>query len=500
MRIRSSTTIKTFALILLFSLTSLPIFASTTGPGPVIARPGPHVAEGAGQIEDVSYVWQELNGYCYWAANTMALEYMGIPSLDLRQFFAISGIGASMAYVRVESSMSLVSGAWFRQQQYMPMFNELFNVNHSVYMDDSSNFGALFHELNIGVGVNVLPVDGKIDAFRILRNTIDEGYPVVIFADPYYLPPVDYDIIRELGIIHYTDSPFVGHAILAVGYNNTEGTVQIMDPGVGAFGELYGYPDDGRWQYSMNYSNFADTWEAFGYAMTVFKHSSNPQVDFETRLAEYIIQRLAGDRESYLPDTGELFFAMCGESAFRGLGVDFNVEGLKSYLAEFESWTEMRVALIVLGLSIQQSMTMQYPAFKSTIETLPELLPSLDLTDFSSAANEALPHMDILANNASLLELGYIGDDNDLLMSTIFAIIDSYDSTSDMDGALEESSADLEIIAEHLLAIADSWEAAGNALEIALSRTQPLDIVPIGVVGGIVVFLIAIVIVRRRSS
>jgi len=428
----------------------------------------------------------------------MALDYVGT-HVDLKQFLAISGIGSSMTYVRVENSMSLVSGVWFRQQQFLPAFSELYNVNHSIYIDNSTSYGTAFQEHTASVGVNLVPVDGKVDAFRVLRNTIDEGYPAVIFTDPYYLPPVDYDIIREYGIVQDSDSPQTGHAILAVGYNDTEGTVQIMDPGVGSFGEYFGYPDDGRWNYSMSYSNFADSWESFGYAMTVFKPSSAPQVDFESKLTEYIFQRLVGDQSSYLPNTESLFFAMCGESAFRGLSADFNVPGLKSYLEEFNTTDERGLALYVLGLTIQMSITIQYPAFKSTVATLLELLPSLDLTDFASAANEALPHMEVLANNASLVDFGYIGSEDDLLTSTIFGIIDSYESSSDMEAGLEEFSGDLEIISEHLLAIADSWKAAGSALEIALAKSQPLDINPIGVVGGIAVLLIAIVIVRRRS-
>ena len=43
-------------------------------------------AEGYGHIDDVPYVWQEINGYCYWSSVDMALQHIGVP-YDLYQSF-----------------------------------------------------------------------------------------------------------------------------------------------------------------------------------------------------------------------------------------------------------------------------------------------------------------------------------------------------------------------------------------------------------------------------
>ncbi|MFW9793045.1 MAG: hypothetical protein ACFFEE_01985, partial [Candidatus Thorarchaeota archaeon] len=41
----------------------------------------------SGEVSNVPYVWQELNGFCYWATLSMALQSIGV-QLDLAEVFA----------------------------------------------------------------------------------------------------------------------------------------------------------------------------------------------------------------------------------------------------------------------------------------------------------------------------------------------------------------------------------------------------------------------------
>ncbi|MGY5855293.1 MAG: hypothetical protein RTS72_01750, partial [Candidatus Thorarchaeota archaeon] len=67
------------------------------------------------EITGVPFVWQELNGFCYWATLSMALQSIGI-QFDLAHVLAATGIGFTAGYVRYEDTMMLVPGSMFRQQ------------------------------------------------------------------------------------------------------------------------------------------------------------------------------------------------------------------------------------------------------------------------------------------------------------------------------------------------------------------------------------------------
>ncbi|MFW9926559.1 MAG: hypothetical protein ACFFDM_07335, partial [Candidatus Thorarchaeota archaeon] len=56
------------------------------------------------------YIWQEINGFCAWAATAMAMQYAGV-DLDLYDVFAASTIGFSFAYFRYDESFLMFPGA-----------------------------------------------------------------------------------------------------------------------------------------------------------------------------------------------------------------------------------------------------------------------------------------------------------------------------------------------------------------------------------------------------
>ncbi|MFW9984826.1 MAG: C39 family peptidase, partial [Candidatus Odinarchaeota archaeon] len=275
------------ALVILLSLTAIPFPLS--GDESVILQNTTEaslVNLSAEHVDDVPYVWQEINGFCLWAALSMVFQHAGAP-LDLANLFAVSGVGFSSVYVRDTGVAYYRPGVWFRQVPPVGYVSEQYGLNCTFFIDPNSGLGTGTVLYLDAIGANYTPITGESEAFALLQNAIDEGHPLALWTDPYYLPAVDYDIVRELNIT--ADVSLSGHAIVAVGYNDTAGTAQIMDPGVGAFGdELYGYPTDGRWYYSINYTDLNDAWSALGYGSFLIKPGSEPVEDFEDQLANMV--------------------------------------------------------------------------------------------------------------------------------------------------------------------------------------------------------------------
>ncbi|MFW9910427.1 MAG: C39 family peptidase [Candidatus Thorarchaeota archaeon] len=450
-----------------------------------------------GHIEGVDYVWQEINGFCYWSSVDMALQYIDIP-YNLYQFFAASGIGFSAAYIMIEDTQLFLSGSSFRQQQNVPMFCELLGIEHEAHFDSNSEWIQIAEPLWADAGFNIELIDGSEDAFEQMRASVDEGYPVVLWVDPYWLPAVDYFELREYLYPQDPAAPSSGHAIVAIGYNDTAQTIEVMDPGVGAFGERYGYPNDGRWYYTMNYSTLDIAWNTLGYGQVVFKPGAEEVSNLEERIGKLIVERLLGNRTSYAPEMEEIFFASFGEAAFRGLSLDTTKEGIKNYLNQFDESEDRADILRFTGYSHELFMSLQYPSYKGALESLPSVMPSYDLTDVLELGRQAYPHMEALSTNDSLVNLTYAFDGT-LLATTYFAIADSYESSGDIDEAVEAYSSEIETLAEHLLAVADSWKSAGDALNAILSNrlvNPPVFVLLLGVTSGLIIVIV--IIWRRR--
>lgn len=486
-------------LLLLLSLTALPITGVSNRPGFDAINPGHHISsDGAASITGIPYAWQEINGFCMWASVTMALNGAGVP-LDLHEFFAASGMGFTSAYIRINDTMVFYSGSAFLQVGQLVPICEIYGLEQAMYLDDTSYWGNIALETWGPWNPNLQPVHGKAEAFGILRDTLDEGYPVVLWTDPYYLPPDDYQILRDYGIVQNVTLPESGHAIVAVGYDDSTQTIDIMDPGVGSFGENFGYPDDGRYDYTLNYSLLDDAWGAMGYGTTTIKPGNGTDSNFETQLGEFVVSRLLGDQSSYIPFTDEeSIFLNFGESAFRGLSYDMNPAGIKSYVEEFGDVSERALQLVMLGLKLESFMTLQYLSYRTALDTLPQLMPETDLTQFQAAAQDALPHMDALSDNGTWISLSYGETHDSLLSNTFIDMMEEYESSEDLDTVLEDHSEEISEISNHLLAIADSWKAAGLALEAALSGEQgAVQLATIGLMAS-GLLIVVVVLIRRR--
>jgi hypothetical protein len=252
----------------------------------------------------------------------------------------------------------------------------------------------------------------------------------------------------------------------------------------------------------MSYSQLQEAWESGGYATFRVANGTSPVEDFEERLTSYITQRLLGNRTSYFEGGENFFYFGTGADAFRGMALDMTMEVIRDYCTYYLE-VNKPAAIRRLGHNLEVMMTMQYLAFRSSLESLPGLLPSKNLQPFLEAASEALPHMEALSHNASITSGVDVIPRDTLLYNTFFDMASSFEASPDLDRAIGEFSSELEEISTHLFAIADAWETAGEVLSQELEGSGNLDDNLVVVIGGgaaILVIGVTIVVWRRKPS
>ncbi len=485
-----------FLVVILVTMVSMPVGVHTVAD---VYQPKNNFSVSE-EISGVPYVWQEVNGFCLPSALSMVLQSMGM-DLSLYDILAASGSGFSMVSISVNEAMSFFPGVMVRQIPWLEFLTDLYGLELQFYLDSSTPYGWNALQILRGWGSNSTDYSDSASytPFSVMKESIDAGYPLAITADTYYLPPSDYDIIRDY--VGPMQPGGIGHAIVIVGYNDTSGTVRIHDPGVGLTEPHAGYPDDGRWNYTMSYSTLNSTWQSCGYATFRLSNGTGPITDFEDRLAPYITQRLIGNRSAYFADKENYFYLGTGADAFRGMGLDMTLEPIRDY-CQYYMEVDKPNAIRALGHNLEVMMTMQYMAYRSSLNLLPDMLPSFDLTEFIDEASEALPHMDALSDNASITSGISIIPHDTILYNTFFGMASSFESSHDLDGAINEFSEELDEIAEHFFAIADSWKAAGEALsnELAESQSIPNDNLVIVLGGGVSILIIGVVLVVWRKK
>ncbi|MBY8997126.1 MAG: hypothetical protein KGD60_05300 [Candidatus Thorarchaeota archaeon] len=451
----------------------------------------------AGEVTGIPYVWQEINGFCYWATLSMALQSIGV-QLDLAEVFAASGIGFTAGYVRYEDTWMLVPGPMYRQQSTLVTIADLLGLEVEFYVDtDSTDLGPLFSLTMESYNVSWTEIDGWDDAIQILKNGIDSGFPVEVYVNLQNLPASDYDFFRDLGVTETDPS----HSILITGYNETSGIAQIMDPGIGLFDNPASFPDDGSWFYEINFTSLNQAWLGL-YGITIIKPGLGITEDFTHNLVNYILDRLRGDRNSYAPDAEEVFFWNYGSNAFRAMAADLTDTGLSSFMDEFDQYNLQTRSDILqnLGIEIEVCLTLQYESYQAAIDALPNVLPDLNLQEFVSEGEVALEHFELFSDSSTVNDPFYAGGIK-MVTKTFENIAYQYEHVldGDLSSAVSVYEEDLVEIQTHLTAIANAWDAAADALERALKGDGTFPIVLLSTsIAGIVV--VVVLFIRRKSS
>ena len=424
---------------------------------------GPNFAmSGAAILPPKTYVWQEINGFCAWAATAMAMQYAGA-DVNLYDVFAASSVGFSFAYFHVNDTILIYPGALYSQVEPVDFLARYYGINYTLYVGSTIPY----IDQNILVwqseGISVGVLQDKDAAFALMRKTIDSGYPLLISVDPTYLPASDYNILRENNITGG------GHAILLVGYNDTLQSATIIDPGVGSFGDNYGYPEDGRGNYTtISYYDLTRAWSSRYYISNTLLPGGIPFVNPEAKLGQLIRDKLLGNGLTYSPTSTNAYLGKFGQAGFRAMSTDMTAKGLKSYLSIFDGIKNevsfKASAIMFIGLGLEAQVTLQYLSYRTALKVLPSIMPDTNLTGFVQAGEKALPYFEELVDNSTLIYPTNITKATGFVASTFKAISESYNSSGNIDDAFAPYVTTLDNISTALLGIADSWKAAGQEL------------------------------------
>jgi hypothetical protein len=415
-----------------------------------------------GILPPKTYVWQEINGLCAWAAVAMAMQYAGA-NLNLYDVLAASSVGFSFAYFHINDSMLIFPGALYTQAEPTQFLADLYGLNYTLYI--GSDIPYLDQNIQVweSEGLSVSVINNQDEAFNLMRETINAGYPLLISVNPTWLPSSDYDILRE------HDLTGGGHAVLIVGYNDTTGVATIIDPGVGSFGDNYGFPSDGRGNYSeITYTALNNAWSDRYYISNTLTPLGDAPPSIDNQLGPLIRDKLLGVGTVYSPVSANAYYGKFGEVAFRTMSTDMTANGLKSYLSVFDGIanevTFKAAAIMFIGFGLEAEVTLQYLSYRTALESLPLIMTETNLSSFVEAGQRALPYFEELADNTTLIYPTNITKATGFVATTFKAIAEAYNSSGDIDSAFAPFESTLNNISAALLGIADSWRDAGNAL------------------------------------
>jgi flagellar hook assembly protein FlgD len=152
-----------------------------------------------GMVDQVPWVWQEVNGYCHYAAQTMLFNFYG-PASTVYETLELASCPYSVCY----------QDNWLGMMAGWGVCQAISDIEYAGQLRNLST------DLDIGPSWSYYLTQ--------LRMRIDAGIPFETSVDPYYLPQPDYDICRTYGL-------HSGHAVVVVGY--TDDAVIFNDPGVG---------------------------------------------------------------------------------------------------------------------------------------------------------------------------------------------------------------------------------------------------------------------------
>jgi hypothetical protein len=447
-------------------------------------------------ITNIPYVWQEINGFCHWACISMALQHLGLP-INLYDVFAATGIGFSAVYVTFEDLRMFIPGSNYRQiyqAQYLAM---LLGIDYTVMVDNSTEPGQMLTLTLDAWNLDYQLIEGGGEAQQTLCQCLDAGYPMLLWVDPFYLPPSDYDILRNYSI--HSSNTGSGHAILAIGYNDTAQIVWIMDPGVGALGDHVAYPSDGRWHYNISYTDLNMAREALGFgAITITLR--NPEHNLsQYSYPTFIYQRLLGIHSSYELTGFDPTIVSCGANAFRRLSADLSPGKLANYLLTLGDYKSILQTLYEQGILFEQSLTLQYLSYRSALSRLQTLIPEKDLSLIQYHGQAAFPHFSVLTTNTSLTTFDPTSY-HSLIKDTFWGIAESYEQTGNIYESVAQFTENLNIIQAHLNGIAATWEVIGYGLRFLISAPIYYSFMIIFFTGSLIAIIVVSSLIVHRNK
>ena len=249
-------------------------------------------------ICDVPYVSQETDFYCIFACPAMIFKYHKL-NTSLHEVLYNSGAGHSMAYSlpffkRLPVGCGMVS-KWDADCSFLA---DLYGLSFEKWQADKTlSEEERWHEYWIRV-----------------KQNITQNIPIMTNVDPSFLTSIRNSVRKELGISEgiwtkisdrlWELAPSgILHAIVLVGFNETNGTVCYNDPAAA----LFGHPEDGTYAW-MNLTKFRKAiwrlslYNPFSYYIEIFENTSDSPFDKKEAFElahERNIKKMKGNLSAY---------------------------------------------------------------------------------------------------------------------------------------------------------------------------------------------------------
>jgi CubicO group peptidase (beta-lactamase class C family) len=259
-------------------------------------------------IEGVPYVSQETNIFCAYAGCTMLLNYQADVNTTLDEILYLGGIGYSLLYpIPSEDSLPMIATILCQSEDYITSY---FGYTTETWKADSIN-------LSLDVCWN--------EYWSKVKKNISTNNPLITTVNPFRLSSlrnlVDFKIPEWLIDIF----PPSGHAIVLVGYNESNQTICYMDPVAGYFGQ----PELGTYAW-MNLKIFRKSLEdinktiGFPFRITKIIKLGSPGLSKQERFEKahkINIERLKGNNSAYIENDLKILSKIFGFSDYK-LGIN----------------------------------------------------------------------------------------------------------------------------------------------------------------------------------
>lgn len=256
-------------------------------------------------IEDVPYVGQETSFYCAYASLTMIFQYYSRDT-TLYEILYCSGVGYSFAHI---GSTPLLYGGYALSQAHddMEFLADLFGFSFYIWAPYN----------------NFMSDDERWDQYwSIMKQNISDGIPVETSVNPFSLPSLrqQFDVSDDT----WSGLSSSGHAIVIVGYNETNETICYNDPAAEYFGRArYGHY---AW---MDLKTFREAIKGnlgIRYLIITFEEAleSLPKSEIYKRAHERNTKRLRGSHDAYDEMLTEVGYYEFGISGSKSLKKDFS--------------------------------------------------------------------------------------------------------------------------------------------------------------------------------
>jgi hypothetical protein len=265
-----------------------------------------------GMVNDVPWVWQEVNGYCHYASQTMLFNYHGADN-TVYETLELACCPHSVAYQ--DDWLTLYSG-WYLSQGIGDI-----------------EFAGQIRNLNTDLVVKPTWTSYLSE----LRSRIDAGIPCETSVDPYWLPQPDYDLLRTYGL-------HSGHGVVIVGY--TDDAIVCNDPGVGldlVEEPAIPHPENRGANVVIDQATFRNAveWTAGSRYLLLSYVPGGAMPSHEQMLVPAVdrsLLRLWGDAGTFDPAFWQIF-DIYGRDCFPSLRVDATAENFQAVFAEAMSQT-----------------------------------------------------------------------------------------------------------------------------------------------------------------